>query len=83
MLSHIFRFVNTFDKTVNALTFVIHQEEMDRPEVQVPRAMFGALTIGLGTAFCVLITLLFCITDFDEVGFNDCIVGTEVDNDTG
>lgn len=42
-------------------------EEMPRPEVDVPRAMVGALLTGLVTAFCFLITLLFCVTDFDEV----------------
>ena len=54
--------------------FVAHQEEMDRPEIQVPRAMICALAIGVATAFCVLITLLFCITDFEQVSLANCIV---------
>ena len=45
----------------------IQQEEMKYPEAEVPRAMIGAISIGLATGFGFLIAILFCITNFDEV----------------
>lgn len=42
------------------------KEEMHRPEVDVPRAMIGAISIGLTTAFLFLIGSLFCINNIDE-----------------
>lgn len=40
---------------------------MPHPEIEVPRAMVGAIATGLVTAFLFLIALLFCITDINEV----------------
>lgn len=40
---------------------------MPRPEVDVPRAMAGAIITGLVSAFAFLLALLFCVTSFDEV----------------
>ncbi|KAJ9626842.1 hypothetical protein H2204_009858 [Knufia peltigerae] len=42
-------------------------EEMPHPEIEVPRAMVGAIATGLVTAFLFLIALLFCITDINEI----------------
>lgn len=40
---------------------------MPYPEREVPRAMVGALLTGLITSFLFLVTLLFCVTDIEEV----------------
>lgn len=40
---------------------------MNNPEAEVPRAMIGAISIGLAAAMCFLISVLFCITNIDEV----------------
>ncbi|EXJ93406.1 hypothetical protein A1O1_01798 [Capronia coronata CBS 617.96] len=42
-------------------------EEMERPQVEVPRAMVGAILTGFVTSFTFLVALLFCVTDMNEI----------------
>jgi choline transport protein len=42
-------------------------EEIVRPEVNVPRALFASIAIGFVTAWPLAIVLVYCMYDFDAV----------------
>jgi len=42
-------------------------EEVQRPEINVPRAMFFQLILGFITAFCYVIALSYAISDLDSI----------------
>jgi choline transport protein len=42
-------------------------EEIVRPEVNVPRALFASIAIGFATAWPLAIVLVYCMFDFDAV----------------
>ncbi|ORY87130.1 amino acid/polyamine transporter I, partial [Protomyces lactucae-debilis] len=44
-----------------------HTEEMPNPQVDAPKAMVWSVYLGCVTGFFYLLSILFCITDLDDV----------------